>query len=100
MIRLLLVAALAFGPSFAEKTGTARPKLAHPPAMESCDAEDVQTWIGKPFPSDGAERAREATGSEVVRVVRPGEAVTMDFRADRLTIVLDAAGKVVSARCG
>jgi hypothetical protein len=100
MIRLLLIAALASGPSFAEKTGTARPKLAHPPALESCDAEDLQPWIGKAFPSDGVDRAREATGSTVVRVVRPGEAVTMDFRADRLTVMLDAAGKVVSARCG
>lgn len=100
MIRLFLVAALALGPSFAEKTGTARPALSHPPAMESCDAEDVQAWIGKAFPSDGVERASEATGSAVVRVVRPGEAVTMDFRADRLTISLDANGKVVSARCG
>jgi hypothetical protein len=68
--------------------------------MEGCDAEDVQAWIGHPFPADGAEQARKTTGSAVVRVVRPGEAVTMDFRADRLTIALDAAGKVLSARCG
>ena len=100
MIKLVLVAALALGPSFAEKTGTARPALSHPPALEGCDAEDVQSWVGHDLPNDGAGRAREATGSAVVRIVRPGEAVTMDFRADRLTISLDAAGKVVSARCG
>jgi hypothetical protein len=100
MMMFLLASALALGPSFAEKTHTARPALSRPPAMEGCDAEDVQPWVGKPFPADGAEQARQATGSTVVRVVRPGEAVTMDFRADRLTIALDAAGKVVSARCG
>jgi hypothetical protein len=68
--------------------------------MEGCDAEDVQAWVGHALPGDGADQARKATGSAVVRVVRPGEAVTMDFRADRLTIALDANGKVVSARCG
>lgn len=100
MIRLLLVAALALGSSFAEKTGTARPALSHPPAMDGCDAEDVQALVGAVLPEGGADRAREASGSATVRVVRPGEAVTMDFRADRLTIALDARGKVVSARCG
>ncbi|WP_046346923.1 I78 family peptidase inhibitor [Sphingomonas changbaiensis] len=100
MIRLLLLAALALGPSFAEKTHTARPALSHPPAFEGCDAEDMQALIGHPFPADGADRARDASGSAIVRVVRPGEAVTMDVRADRLTITLDAEGKVVSARCG
>jgi hypothetical protein len=40
------------------------------------------------------------TGATIVRIVRPGEAVTMDYREDRLTLELDAAGKVVSARCG
>lgn len=100
MIRLLLAAGLMLGPSFAEKTGTSRPKLANPPAMEGCDAEDVQKLIGKPLPAEGADQARLVSGSAIVRVVRPGEAVTMDYRADRLTIALDAAGAVVSARCG
>jgi hypothetical protein len=100
MIRLILAAALMLAPSFAEKTGTARPKLATPPAMEGCDAEDLQKLVGQTFTDTTADQAREASGAAVVRVVRPGQMVTMDIRGDRLTITLDEAGKIVSVRCG
>lgn len=100
MIKIALLAALLLGPSLAEKTGTSRPALATPPAMEGCDVSDVKELIGQPWTEALAARAKDMTGATVVRTVRPGEAVTMDFREDRLTVELDAAGKVVSARCG
>jgi len=35
-----------------------------------------------------------------LRVVRPGEAVTMDFRADRLTVEVDGSGQILRASIG
>jgi hypothetical protein len=100
MIKIALLAALLLGPTLAEKTGTSRPALANPPAMEGCDVSDVKELIGRAYDETLAQRARDMTGAAVVRTVRPGEAVTMDYREDRLTLELDAAGRVVSARCG
>lgn len=36
----------------------------------------------------------------MLRTVRPGEAVTMDYRADRLTVEVDAQGKIIRASIG
>lgn len=35
-----------------------------------------------------------------VRVIRPGQMITMDFRANRLNIELDEIGKVARVWCG
>ncbi|SFE57829.1 I78 family peptidase inhibitor [Roseivivax sediminis] len=34
------------------------------------------------------------------RVIRPGEMVTMEYRADRLTLEVDEGGTITAARCG
>lgn len=99
-MNLFLITALLLGPTLAEKTGTARPALATPPAMDGCDASDAKELTSQPYSESLAQRAKDMTGAAVVRTVSPDQAVTLDFRADRLTVRLDAAGKVVSARCG
>ena len=38
-------------------------------------------------------------GVERVRILRPGDAMTMDIDPGRLTVRLDAAGRVASAAC-
>jgi hypothetical protein len=35
----------------------------------------------------------------MVRVLRPGQAVTMEFNAERLNLEVDATGRIVAARC-
>jgi hypothetical protein len=35
-----------------------------------------------------------------VRVLRPGEAVTLEFRGDRLNVALDARDRIVRIYCG
>ena len=100
MIKLFLVAALLGGPTFAEKTKTARPQLATPPAMEGCDASDLKFLVGKPLDETIAARARDASGATSVRIIRPGQMVSTDYVAERLNIEVDAEGKVLNARCG
>ena len=100
MIQLFLLAALLGAPSFAEKTKTARPSLATPPVMEGCDASDLTFLIGKPLDDALTARAKDAAGATSVRVVRPGQMVTMDYLPERLNIEVDAGEKVIAIRCG
>jgi hypothetical protein len=65
-----------------------------------CNAEAVRWVIGREPTADVVERARVESRSTTVRVIRPGEVVTMDYREDRLNLDVNAAGAVVSARCG
>ncbi len=106
MIRLAIIAAVALpsaalaGPTLAEKTGTARPKLAQPPVFEECDPTDLSGFVGKPFDPTLRARALEASGARTIRIIRPNEPVTMDYGLERVNLELDAQGKVISARCG
>lgn len=62
-----------------------------------CDAAKASALVGKPAPSDA--EARTAAGAAKVRRIKPGQPVTLDFSASRLTLEI-VDGKVVSARCG
>ena len=99
MMTLLLSAAMMLAPSFAEKTKTARPALAHPPALEGCDVSELDSVVGHTLDDSLKARAQEATGAAAVRVFTTGDPLTQDLRPDRLNLELDSAGKVVSARC-
>lgn len=41
-----------------------------------------------------------AVGHDRIRWIKPGTAVTQDYRPDRLNIILDDAGRVMTMRCG
>lgn len=49
-------------------------------------------------------KVREALVASVahnrVRWIRPGTAITQDYRPDRLNIILDEDGRVMTMRCG
>lgn len=66
----------------------------------TCDAAAAHGFVGRPGSDTNLEQARVAARAGRLRRVRPGEAVTMDYRADRLTATLDADGIVRTLRCG
>lgn len=64
-----------------------------------CRPDAAQALVGKPAVSDAD--ARRLTGATLVRQIQPGQAVTMDFRQERVTIETDTkTGKIVRATCG
>jgi len=74
-----------------------------PPIAEAsegtCKPEAAQALVGRDRVTD--EQAKQLTGATIVRQVKPGDPVTMDFREDRVTIETDAdTGKIVRATCG
>ncbi len=65
-----------------------------PPQKGSCGAEALTHLIGQPV------SAFEAFGHKgPVRVIRPGQAVTMDYRHDRLNVVLDDQDVITGVNC-
>jgi len=71
-----------------------------PPQLQACNPDAVQDEVGKPATVERIEAIRVRSGSKVVRVVRPGQMVTMDFRGDRVDIRVDAQDVIVSVGCG
>ncbi|GAA5541938.1 MULTISPECIES: I78 family peptidase inhibitor [Brucella] len=64
-----------------------------------CKKDVAETLAGKDRLTDAA--AMQLTGATIVRQVKPGDPVTMDFRQERITIETDATtGKISRAYCG
>lgn len=66
----------------------------------ACNAEPVQALIGKTSTPELIEMARQQSASKMVRVIKPGDAVTMDFNTLRLNLHVDDAGVILQAACG
>ncbi len=75
------------------------PPAALPPNTE-CNAAAAQGYVGQPASNPNIEGARVAAGAEIVRTMRPGQAVTMEYSAGRLNLQLDGAGVITAVTCG
>ncbi|MET0808530.1 MAG: I78 family peptidase inhibitor [Pseudoxanthomonas sp.] len=79
----------------------AQPAQSTPPAAAAaCDDSQAQWAIGKKVSAADVEQARKDSGAELARTLKPDQAVTMEFSANRLNLELDDAGLVVAIRCG
>ena len=66
----------------------------------ACVPDAVQEWRGRTLIPGAEATLLEKSGAATLRLVRPGEAVTMDYQTDRLTVELDEAGVIRALRCG
>ncbi len=96
---LPLAAACLLGLGLAACT-TERPTAAEPPAPNACKAEAARFAVGQTWSDALAEQAREASGARSVRGLFPGQAVTMDYRQDRLNLRVDESQRVTDVNCG
>lgn len=79
---------------------TACTSMAPPPtAPVTCSPESLARYNGQVANDALAARMKRETGKTVIRWVRPGMAVTMDFREDRLTVYLNDANRVERTSC-
>jgi hypothetical protein len=79
------------------ESGQPVPESVATPPVE-CDAARAESFVGQNGQAI-AEQARTAAGARTVRVIAPGQAVTQDFRPDRLNVETDTAGNVVRVHC-
>jgi len=96
----------ADSPGASTAAPAAPPPAATPPAAtpavpeQACQVEPVQHVVGSKYTPELGEKVRELSGSMVVRVLHPGEVVTMEFRFDRVNITVDDAGAITQVTCG
>ena len=62
---------------------------------DSCDADALGYLVGQDI-----DEIDTATLPQPRRIIPPGTAVTMDYRADRTNFELDDEGRVVRVYCG
>lgn len=65
-----------------------------------CRAAGAQAELGKIVDDKVADDARYAAGAMRTRIIRPGQAVTMDADPQRLNIEVDETGRIRRLRCG
>lgn len=103
MSRTLFAAALlpiALAACTSSPSSDAAAALPTADAPKQCDAAAAQWAVGKAADQALVDKAVADSHSSNARVIKPGQAVTMDFREDRLNIEVDAANNVTAVRCG
>lgn len=76
---------------------------APPPApvpQPECSAAGARFAVGQALSPPLEAAARTRANAAVSRVLKPGQAVTMEFNAARLNLEVDARGRVTAVRCG
>lgn len=68
--------------------------------IASCRDEQLSGFVGQSASQELGARILAASGARVIRWVPKGGAVTMDYRADRVTVALDEANRVERLSCG
>jgi len=74
-----------------------------PPHMRfeaQCGAAKVQGYLGQKETEPLLAEIGKAANPGTMRVIRPGSAVTMDYRPDRLDIETDLDRRITRLRCG
>jgi len=101
MIRsTLAVAALAAAAGCAAPAPPAAPEPSAAAAQGRCQAEAVQSLVGQQLSSVLMEEARKTSGAGSARVLRPGQAVTMEFNPSRVNVEVNRRDVVTAIRCG
>lgn len=65
-----------------------------------CDAGAAQRLIGGEVASGLGAEALRLSGARTLRWIGPNQAVTMDFRPDRVNVEYDERRRVTAIRCG
>lgn len=66
----------------------------------TCDASKTSGFIGKAGTRAVGAAIKDVTNAAVLRWAPPGYMLTMDFRADRVTIWLNSDRKITKISCG
>ncbi len=65
-----------------------------------CNAARAQPLVGREATGEVGAEALRLSGARTLRWIPLGNAVTMDYREDRLNIELDGRNRVTRIRCG
>lgn len=74
-----------------------------PPATEvsgDCSTEHVQGVLGQHASAERIEQLQQQTHAKTLRVLAPGDAVTLDYNPQRLNIDIDESEVIIRLSCG
>ena len=66
----------------------------------TCVADGTDQFIGQTRSDEVGASIKNVSHAAVLRWAPPGIMLTMDYRADRITVWLDPANKITKLRCG
>lgn len=69
------------------------------PAEDECGSSEVEGFVGQEATPAVRTGIQEKVGHDRIRWVGPDTAVTMDFRPDRLNVMLDEANVITGGKC-
>lgn len=70
------------------------------PAADECGASKLGSYKGQAPAADTMAKIKQTIGHDRIRTINPGDAVTMDFRPDRLNVEVGEDGRIKRLRCG
>lgn len=70
------------------------------PGADECGAGKLGAYVNQLPSTETMTGIRAAIGHDRIRTIKPGDAVTMDHRPDRLNIELGEDGRIKVVRCG
>ena len=70
------------------------------PLPTPCGMEKLGGFVGYKRSAPISEQVAKVSGAKSIRWIKPGMAVTMDYREDRLNARLDEKGVILSFNCG
>ena len=78
----------------------AEPRVHGEAPGHACAAEAGQKFIGQAGTSETGAAILQTTYAAVLRWAPPGVMLTMDYRADRVTVRLGPDGRITAINCG
>ena len=66
----------------------------------TCKTEGTDQFVGQTRSDEIAAEIKRVSNAAVLRWAPPGVMLTMDYRADRVTVWLDGGNTITKIRCG
>ncbi|MFS0827511.1 I78 family peptidase inhibitor [Pseudomonas phoenicis] len=98
---LLMIAALAGCSTDGQSDAAHEPAVAATQGNDGrCQANGADFAIGKAATPMLLEQARTASGSQIARILKPHDMVTLEYRSERLNLNVNEQGMVNRVNCG
>ena len=75
-------------------------QASNPLPPTTCHADPAAWAVGKLATAEIVERIRTDSHSRVVRLLRPGQMITMEFSGERVDIRVDGHNVILAVTCG
>ncbi|WP_237642525.1 I78 family peptidase inhibitor [Stenotrophomonas panacihumi] len=66
----------------------------------ACHADRVAWAVGQPSDQQVMARVWKESGAGLIRPIAPGQAVTRDFKPDRINVYVDGGNVITKLDCG